>query len=200
MRSSMLKASAVIGFALVALGVCPSAAQATIITLNYNFVATDFPAGAPVDPVVGSFSVSFDNGSDLVDVTDGLTASINLPLTLGIGFSYFRSTDLFLIGDLLIGGPTSPPAPFGPRGGVDSQKAGTNDFGLGVTTVSTNPTPGILDYTTVGANTFFGTESFSLLPRQVPEPATLSLLGVALAAAGMRHYRRRACLARYRAG
>ena len=184
MRSSMLKESAVIVFALVVLGVAPSIAQAATITLNYDFVASDFISGfppvggAPVDPVFGSFSVSFDNASDLVDVTAGLTASINLPLTDGIGFTYVSSKDLFLLGDLLIG--------------VDSLATQTNDFALSIRDVSTNPTPWLLSYITADSIRFFDSVSVSLVPTQVPEPATLSLLGVGLAAVGMRHYRRRA--------
>ena len=48
------------------LGLCVTSAEADPITLGFNFTATNFPFSSvpsPVDPVVGSFSVTFDNAA-----------------------------------------------------------------------------------------------------------------------------------------
>ena len=88
---------------VLALGVSVVPGQADIITLNYDFSASGFlPAGTPVDPVTGSFSVTFDNAiGNISDTTSGVSVT-NLNITLGSvpAFSYFAIADMLTIGGL----------------------------------------------------------------------------------------------------
>ena len=47
--------------ALLVFGMSVASAHAAPITLTFDFKATGFAAGAPVEPVTGSFSITFDN-------------------------------------------------------------------------------------------------------------------------------------------
>jgi hypothetical protein len=80
--------------ALFVLSMTATSAQATPSTLNYDFSATGFEAaGAPVDPVTGSFSVTFDNATDLTDVTSGISLTgLNISLGSAPAFTYSQTT------------------------------------------------------------------------------------------------------------
>jgi hypothetical protein len=139
-------------------------AQADPITVSFGFVASDFGDGAPVDPVIGSFTLSFDNSVNLFEQTAGLTlARINIALDAPVGFAYGAAADALVLGSHL--------------NGVQTLVPGTNDFLLGIIGVSTGH-PRLVDFTysQTGATTFFRGRAASLTPAPTPEPATLVLL------------------------
>jgi hypothetical protein len=160
--------------AVLALGISAGSAQAAPITLKYDFVAAGFfPGGAPVDPVTGSFSVTFDDTSTLVDVTTGISiTNLNISLDSSPAFTYFSDIDRLVIGGLqdgaLIGG------------------GGSNDFHLGVDDVSTNPAFLEFWYVQTGKITFTALSGI-LTPSAVPEPATFSLFALGLVSFAAAH-------------
>jgi hypothetical protein len=76
---------------ILALGTGP--ANAITITETINFTASDFLAGAPVDPVIGSFTITFD---PTTSVNVGTTITLNnLNITPSVNplfFAYFAPT------------------------------------------------------------------------------------------------------------
>ncbi len=145
-------------------------ADADTITVSANFVATGFRTGAPVDPVTGTFSVTFDN-----DVfTDGQTAGItlsNLNIAVDARPAFFYNPDL----DLLILGSTF--------NGLFTVIHDTNDFFLTIGHASTAPINVQLVYAQDGSAVFRG--AATLTPTPIPEPSTLALamigvIGIAL--------------------
>jgi hypothetical protein len=86
------------------------------ITLDITFSASGFGAGAPVDPVVGSFVLTIDPASSY---TNQAVASYSLPgvaVTGGVVFDWpYAGTDLVIGGSLL---------------GASTVQDGTDDFWL----------------------------------------------------------------------
>jgi hypothetical protein len=76
---------------ILALGTGP--ANAITITETINFTASGFPAGAPVDPVIGSFTITFD---PTTSINVGTTIALNnLNVTPSANprfFAYFAPT------------------------------------------------------------------------------------------------------------
>jgi hypothetical protein len=87
---------------MVIYSLLPATTQATPITGTYGFSYSGFNAGAPVDPVVGSITVTFDPaGGDIQEQTSGISLnSLNIPLGSAIGFSYVTSSDALIFGGI----------------------------------------------------------------------------------------------------
>jgi hypothetical protein len=142
-------------------------AQASIISGSFNFTASVFTAGAPVDQVMGAVTFSFDNAASFADVAAGITVTgPNVVGTLAPGMKYLgHGADELMIGDLLNG-----------AGDVLNH---TNDWLLVITDVSTHPAFGGFVYATTTTNIFVTFTGSLTRVTSVPEPATLGLLAIA---------------------
>jgi hypothetical protein len=166
--------------ALFAWGMSITSAHAAPITLNFDFSASAFGPDAPVDPVVGSFSVTFDNATEVTDVTSGISLTgLNIPLDSVPAFTYVIGLADFLF----IGGLDS---------GADGVTTVSDDFSLGIELTPTGtPTSASFFYSQTASGVFFAS-TVTLTPSQptpIPEPATLTVLGLSLAGIGLRQWR-----------
>lgn len=163
--------------AVLALGISAGSAQAAPITLKYDFVAAGFfPGGAPVDQVTGSFSVTFDDTSTLVDVTTGISiTNLNIALDSSPAFTYFSDIDVLVIGGL--------------QNGALIAGGGSNDFHLGIQRASTTNPVSFYEfyYSQTGEPLSYTALSGSLTPSAVPEPATFSLFALGLVSFAAAH-------------
>lgn len=83
-------------------------AGAATITRIYDLHAIAFDFGAPIDPVVGRFTVTFDDAADLPNARAGISVSgFNLPVTRPISFTFAHAADELLIGTDVGTGPGS---------------------------------------------------------------------------------------------
>lgn len=159
MRPIKFLAAALLAFVCFAAPV-----RAAPVTLTYLFSASNFlPPGAPVSPVTGSFTVTFDPTTTALAQTSGITQnSLNLTIGSTRGFNHLIAGDTLQIGatqNLITG-----VLPF------------TNDFFIVFTNASTNPTFVNLTYSQGG---FVYTSLTGNV--RIPEPTTLALFGAGLA-------------------
>lgn len=200
--------------AVVALALPSFAASATTIidnvTFSANFSAGDYGGGTsgsgfisgatPVNPVTGSFTITFDPTLSYTDDTADITNTV----LNGIASDSVFAFDYYAIG-------STPPSPFSTDelvvGGIDAgaccvavtpDTSIVNDFYLqienfttspayqqfGYTQSAADPSNSVFFYTTIGPS--FG--SVTVVPQTVgtpvPEPGSLALFGAALAGFG----------------
>lgn len=160
--------------ALVAAAMMAGPASAAIIHRTYEFTAGGFGAGAPVDPVTGSFTVKFDNSASIVDASSGLTVNAFNLSVAPLVYTYVNAVDSLIIG--------------GANGGANSFDS-AGDFWIQLFGVSGDNTrvAGVY-YTTAGAS-FFSTKLWrsggaSVVSAPVPEPATWIMMICGLGFAG----------------
>jgi hypothetical protein len=165
-------------------------ASAAVITRTFNFSASNFSGSgsAPISPVVGSFTVTFDDAVFVGQQTSGITVnSLNMVVGSTVGYGYFTPS-----GTMHIGGISA---------GVSGVFSGSDDFLLvlgGAQTAS--PTFAALTYTSSAfpGAAFLSTTGSLVETPAVPEPATWAtmLAGFGLLGASMR---RRSAAPRVRA-
>ncbi len=161
-----------------------SPANASVMTYDVTFSAVNFSTGvgvdsAPVDPVVGSFEITFDPALDYTNATAGITLnSLNIALGSAISFNYHPGADGgFPAGTLRVGGiqVDTDTVDFAPS---------TNDFWLHIEGFLSTPVVEQLGYSQTSvssANLFYtlpeneGDNSVTVtqVVNPVPEPATL---------------------------
>ena len=149
----------------------PSANAATI-TYDVSFSATNFsPASAPVDPVKGSFTITFDPTQSFSDSTTGITLdSLNISLGSTLGFSYTPGSRILEVGGI--------------QNNVGGVGTGTDDFALVIPGFPNGPFVGGIEffYNQGGSDTFDAlTTSFTTTPL----PAALPLFATGLGALGL---------------
>ncbi len=151
--------------------------EADPITLSYGFIASDFGSGALVDPVTGSFSITFDNSTSLLNQTTGLVyKNLNIVLDSAPSFDYVRNVDGLTLGAAV--------------GGTGLVGAGTNDFFFSILNVSTDPVAGPAFVYAQASNSQIYQGNVALTPvAATPEPATLVLLGTGAAVVLLRRRR-----------
>ena len=171
-------AAAVFGLLIV----CVSRSNADVMTYDVEFEANSFVVGsgpdpAPVDPVLGSFQITFDPTLTYVDETSGISLnSLNIALSSALSFSYDPDSDAFGGGTLIVGGISS-------GAGVITFFPSTNDFWLFITDFASAPAFEQLGYTQTSVsndNLFFTLNQTGSVnvSAAVPEPSSVLLFGV----------------------
>jgi|SRR5215204_191441 len=171
-----------------------ASSHAAIVTARIDFTAEEFTsqsgATAPIDLVVGSFTVTLDTEAGILapEQTSGIIVnSLNLPVSSTIGFNLNPITDVLSIG--------------GVENTVTSLISGTNDFIFELRPIIGVAVGDILGihlvleffYSTEGTPfdifeshlKFVSVDTISIVPTIVPEPDSLALLGTILAGFGL---------------
>ena len=150
--------SKILGLLATGLLAGPMVAGATIISGTYEFTATGFlDQSNPIDPVVGTFSITFDNSADISDSTAGVTDgfvlhSTNFPAAPS-GYAYFAENDWLTVGGLVTG-----------VGAID---AGLDDWAIVIDDISSSPTGSIFGYSPIFAGELIGWLTFVVSVRRV---------------------------------
>lgn len=154
--------------AAVLFGLGSSAALAIPTSHTYDFTASGFEGGAPVDPIVGSISATFDEaavGSGTVDA-----------ISLNIGTHTFTVSEVGFQawgGGVLFGGTSCA---------LNCLNSGTNDFWLYWTNFA-DFSGGNFAYSNSPSDpdgAFFQSTRLVVTAANVPEPASVALLGLGL--------------------
>jgi hypothetical protein len=128
-----LKISAALSSVLcaTALSVSLAPARAATITDIINFTASGFEAGAPVDPVIGSFTITLDPTVDNFAGTSVVVNSINVP---GGGTPFFRYSANQLGGILAVCSSSDPFPMCSASAGINSYQILMDNFQSGAPT------------------------------------------------------------------
>ena len=144
-------------------------ANAALITKSFNFRADNFTAvnsqaDAPVDPVVGRFTITYDDAAFLITPrSQGLEVEgFNLPYDGTAQFYYSKGSNLLIIANAFVN----------PFAGA-YQIGGGSQFGFAVFNVNTNPRVDYFSYSS-GGLPIYETRNVSLAA--VPEPATWAMM------------------------
>ena len=172
--------------AIVVLGTCACASlsHAAIVTGSLSFSATGFPAGAPADPVVGTVTFSFDNTATFFNATNG-TVTNGAPVTVsfsGLSLPGSWTPVLTYVSDGLLGGvQVHDLLSIGHVLNGTQTIAGTDDWRVAFNDISSLPAFREFTYTrTVDPIAQF--QTFNGAVAAVPEPETMALMSVGLAA------------------
>jgi len=165
-------------FGVLVMFALPVAGNAATITTDVTFTATPFTSvmgtSPPVDPVIGSFHLTFDPTQFYFDATSVSVNSLDIDVDGGVVFSYNP-----LVSALNIGGSNL---------GSGAYFWSTNDFSLGLLFDGSAFTLDGFSYSQAGINDAF-TYGITLTP--VPIPGALILLTTALAGVGLAGWRKR---------
>lgn len=158
-------------------------AQATIISRTYTIKASGYGAGAPVDPVVGSFALLFDNSADIPPTTSGISViDLNLTVAHPTGFTYKKTGDIIAIATL--------GKYFGAYGGYDS-------FGFAMIDALSSSHPASTDLAySYGQKIYdtYNTQVYAFNTSGVPEPSSWAIASVGIGTLGAALRRRRAVI------
>jgi hypothetical protein len=200
-RGSTVKKAAMLLGALMAGGVImgAGAANAALVHDVVTFSASNFSVDvgsdpAPVDPVTGSFTISFDPALSYTDETVGITLnSLNIALGSTLSFSYNAPTSMLPATTLVVGGLSDGAQ----QVFVDPS---SDDFWLFINDFATAPSFDQVGYsqTSVSSANLFdthagvGTGSVTVtpvIPGGVPELSTWAMMLAGFAGLGFLGYR-----------
>jgi hypothetical protein len=182
------------GGAVVGAGAAKAALVHDLVTFSASSFETDVGSDpAPVNPVTGSFTISFDPTLSYTDETAGITltpGSLNIALGSTLSFSYNAPTSMLPATTLVVGGISDGAQ-------MVQYMPSTDDFWLFINTFATAPSFDQVGYsqTAVSSENLFDSISGSVVvtpitPGGVPEPSTWAMMLAGFAGLSLLGYRK----------